>query len=341
VSVTTSIRLNNDLDTDTLVRIARAAQDYGFDQMWVSNDLFLRSGPVILGILAGATDTIKIGSGIWNPYSIHPSELAMMAATLQEVSGGRFLLGLGAGAEEFLGWAGIGRARPLSTTREAIIAVRALLAGQSPAAVPGAGLGWTGQAWLRARAWPTPIYLGAMSPKMLAMAGAHADGVLPLLYPPEHFSTAAAQIAEGAEAAGRTLADLDLAACFWCSIHDDPDVAASVLAEKIAYYGASFAPYLLARAGLSVRDFEPIQAALASGDVDRARSLVTPAMLRLGIAGDAEAVLARCRGLLAAGATHLSFGPPLGPDPEQAVRTLGERVLPALRDRAHHSAAVR
>ncbi|WP_051579751.1 LLM class flavin-dependent oxidoreductase [Pseudonocardia acaciae] len=332
MSVTTSIRLNNDLDVETLTRIARTAERHGFDQMWVSNDLFLRSGPVILTVLATATEKIKIGSGIWNPYSVHPAEIAMMAATLQEVSGGRFLLGLGAGAQDFLGWAGLERTAPLGTTRSAITAIRALLAGDSPAAVPGSGSGWTELAHLRTGAAPTPIYLGAMSPKMLAMAGELADGALPLLYPPEHFATAAEQIAGGASRAGRTLADLDLAACFWCSIDDDPDAAASVLAEKIAYYGASFAPYLLARAGLSVRDFDPIQAALAAGDVDGARSLVTPAMLGLGIAGGADDVLARCRGLLAAGATHLSFGPPLGPDPERAVRVLGERVLPALGD---------
>ncbi|BBG00077.1 MULTISPECIES: LLM class flavin-dependent oxidoreductase [Pseudonocardia] len=331
MSLTFSIRLNNDLEVRTLIDIARVAEAHGFDQIWVSNDLFLRSGPIILSAIAQHTERIRIGSGILNPYSIHPSEIAMMAATLQEVSGGRFLLGLGAGAEDFLDWAGLGRPKPLTTTREAIIAIRALLAGKSPSDVPGSGVGWTSRARLAAGEGHTPIYVGGMSPKMLAMAGAHADGVLPLLYPPEHFATAAAQIADGAREAGRTLADIDLPACFWCCVDDDPERASAELADKIAYYGASFAPYLLSKAGLTVEDFGPIQEALADGDTAKARSLVTPTMLGLGIAGGPDAVILRCRGLMADGATHLSFGPPLGLDPQTAVHTLGERVLPAIR----------
>jgi 5,10-methylenetetrahydromethanopterin reductase len=66
------------------------------------------------------------------------------------------------------------------------------------------------------------------------------------------------------------------------------------------------------------------------GAVAAAR-LITDDMLRLGIAGDADAVTARCQGLLASGATHLSFGPPLGPDPLAAVALLGDAVLPRLR----------
>jgi len=331
MSLTFSIRLNNDLAVRELIRIAKTAEDHGFDQIWVSNDLFLRSGPIILAAIAQHTKAIKIGSGILNPYSIHPSEIAMMAATLQEVSGGRFLLGIGAGAEEFLAWAGLERPKPLTRTRETIIAIRALLAGKSPSDVPGSGEGWKPRAQLGTGGRHTPIYVGAMSPKMLAMAGEHADGVLPLLYPPEHFSTAAAQVAEGAERAGRKLTEIDLPACFWASVHNDPERASAELAGKIAYYGASFAPFLLSRAGLTVSDFGPIQEALAEGDTARARSLVTPTMLGLGIAGNAHDVVTRCQGLMSAGATHLSFGPPLGPDPEHAVYTLGEQVLPELR----------
>jgi 5,10-methylenetetrahydromethanopterin reductase len=103
------------------------------------------------------------------------------------------------------------------------------------------------------------------------------------------------------------------------------------LAEKIAYYGPSFAPYLLARAGLTLADFDDIRRATQSGQPAEAARLVTPAMLSLGIAGGADDVLTRCRGLAALGARHLSFGAPLGPDPARAVRALGTLVLPPLR----------
>jgi 5,10-methylenetetrahydromethanopterin reductase len=159
-----SIRVNNDLPVDRLVELACLAERYGFDQIWVSNDLFLRSAPVLLTVLAGETTRIRIGSGIINPYSVHPAETAMLAATLQEVSGGRFLLDLAAGASEFLGWAGIERTRPLARTGQAVRAIRTLLSGGRPADDPGTGPGWTAQAYLRLPAHPVPIYLGGDEP---------------------------------------------------------------------------------------------------------------------------------------------------------------------------------
>ena len=89
----TSLRLNNDLTVEEFVAVVRRAERWGFDQVWVSNDLYLRSAPVLLTAAALATQRVRLGVGIMNPYSVHPSEIAMMAATLAEVSDGRFLLG--------------------------------------------------------------------------------------------------------------------------------------------------------------------------------------------------------------------------------------------------------
>lgn len=327
----TSLRLNNDVPIDRLLEIATVAEAVGFDQLWVSNDLFLRSAPVLMGVLARATSRIRIGIGVLNPYSIHPAEIAMVAATMQEVSGGRFLLGLGAGAAEFLGWAGIERRSFLASLRAAVTAIRALLDGGRPADVAGAGAGWQPEGYLRTAAAPTPIYLGGMGPRMLELAGEVANGVLPLLFPPEYFALAAARVMAGARRAGREVLSIDLAACIWCSVDEDVDRARRALAIKVAYYGASFSPILLARAGLSLEDFRPIQAAMAAGAVERATDLVTPAMLRLGVAGGVDELVSRCRGLIEAGAAHLSFGPPIGPDLIESVRLIGTQALPRLR----------
>lgn len=327
--VRTSLRLNNDLSVAEFVDLCVLAEDTGFDQVWVSNDLFLRSAPVMVTAAGIATDNIGLGIGLMNPYSMHTSEIAMMAATLQEVTDGRFLLGLGAGAEEFLNWAGIPRPRPLATTRRAIQQLKTLLAGGRPAGSADAP-GWTSDGHLRFPSPPTPLYVGAMSPKMLAMAGELADGVLPLLYPPEHYLTAAAQVQVGIDSAHRDPSTIDLAACIWVSVDQNGDRARSALAEKIAYYGSSFAPYLLERAGLSIADFEPIQKALREDGIQSATALVTPAMLNLGVAGTVDEVIERCEGLIKAGVKHLSFGPPLGPDLLSAVECLGREVLPAL-----------
>jgi 5,10-methylenetetrahydromethanopterin reductase len=326
-----SVRLNNDLGADTFVSLAVAAEDAGFDQVWVSHDLFWRSAPVLLAAAAVATERISLGIGIANPYSAHPAELAMHAATLQELTGGRFLLGLGAGAEAFLGWAGIPRPRPLARTREAVLACRALLGRGTPAGEPGLGSSWRPEAHLRWPGPPVPVYLGVMGPKMTALAGEIADGVLALSYPPERAPVSAQVVREAALAAGRDPSSLDVPACFWVSVDDDLERARAELAAKLAYYGPSISAPLLAEAGLRPEDFLPAMRALEVDGAAAAATLITDEMLRLGIAGDADAVVTRCRGLVAAGAGHLSFGPPLGPDPLAAVALLGEAVLPRLR----------
>lgn len=321
-----SLRLNNDLPVDDYVALARAAEAAGFDQFWVSNDLFLRSVPVILAAVARATERIAIGTCVVNPSTMHPAEIAMLAATLDELSGGRFNLGIAAGGAELLKWVNIAHEQPLMATRRAIAQIRALLTG-TPVE------GWTPEAYMRFPvARRIPIYLGAMGPKMLRLAGEVADGVLPLLFPPEHFATARALIAKGAASAGRDLADIDLAACIWVSVSDDYAAAEAVLRDKIAYYGAGLSPLILDRLGVTKGDFAPIERAIMTDrDPAKARALVTEKMLRIGIVGTASDLIARLESLVAMGARHLSFGPPLGPNPLAAVETLGRAVLPHFR----------
>ncbi|MBW7881331.1 MAG: LLM class flavin-dependent oxidoreductase [Caldilineaceae bacterium] len=322
-----SLRLNNDLSLEEYIRLARAAESAGFDQFWVSNDLFLRSAPVILTAVAHATTRIEIGTGILNPYTIHPAEIAMLAATLDEVSGNRFNLGLAAGAGDFLKWVGIAQDTPLSATRETVLAVRGLLQGH-PAALRGRFLQWSEEAYLRFKApRVTPIYIGAMGPRMLALAGALADGVLPLLFPPEHYATVLPYVQAGIANRDAALDTLDFAACIWVSLSADRAAARQVLAEKIAYYGHALGPLILERLGLAKTDFVPIERAImVERDVEKAVSLVDERMLRIGVTGTVTDVIERLGPLVEAGVRHLSFGPPLGPDRLAAVRLLGEVI---------------
>src|SRR5690606_29548959 len=126
-----------------------------------------------------------LGTCIVNPYTMHPAEIAMQAAALDELSGGRFALGIAAGAGDFLGWVGIRQERPLAATAEAIRALRALFAGERPALGLRPPAGWGAEAYMRFPTRQIPIYLGAMSPRMHALIGELADGGLPLLFPPE------------------------------------------------------------------------------------------------------------------------------------------------------------
>lgn len=305
--LTFSVRFNNDVSPADYVRLAALAEESGFDQIWVSNDLFFHSAAVLVTAAVRATSRIKLGVGVFNPVSMHSSEIAMVAGSLNELSEGRALLGIGAGADRFLGWAGIPFDPPVPRTERAINEIRALLAGDAP---------WAPQGRMRIDVTPIPIYVGAMGPRMLRMAGRVADGALPLLFPPSHYRVAAAQIADGAAAAGRDATAIDVAACIWCSISKDAQRARQALADKIEYYGPSFSPDLLARAGLKVSNFDA--------------GAITPAMLSLGVAGGPEDVGVACQKLVADGAHHISFGPPLGPDPHEAMRVLAAEVLPAL-----------
>ncbi|MBX3082146.1 MAG: LLM class flavin-dependent oxidoreductase [Anaerolineae bacterium] len=327
-----SLRFNNDLPAAEYVKMAQAAEQAGFDQFWVSNDLFLRSSPVILTAVATATTRIEIGTCILNPYSFDPAEMAMMAATLDELSGGRFNLGLGSGAASFLKWIGIDQQLPLTAVQETAQAMRALLMGER-AAVAGKFLHWTDEAYLRFKPQrPVPIYLGAMSPKMLQAIGAWADGGLPLLFPPEHYATVLPYIRAGADAAGRSLDQIDIAACVWCSVSEDRAAAVDALSEKIAYYGHAMSPLIWSELGLTAADFAPLeQAVMVENDMAKAKALVTEPMLRIGIVGTPKELIQRLEALVAMGVKHLSFGPPLGPDPLEAVSVIGREVIPYFR----------
>jgi 5,10-methylenetetrahydromethanopterin reductase len=327
-----SLRLNNDLAVSDYIRLAQQAELVGFDQFWVSNDLFLRSCPVILSAVATATRTIEIGTCILNPYTLNPAEIAMFAATLDELSGGRFNLGLSSGASDFLAWVGIDANQPRTAVTETIGVVRRLIDGQR-AELQGKFLCWTDDAYLRFPALRhIPIYIGAMSPKMLGEIGRIADGGLPLLFPPEHYQNIMPHIRSGAASVGRNPDDIDVAACIWCSISDDKSRAEDALKEKIVYYGNALSPMILDQLKLTRADFEPIaRAVVANNDLQNAKAMVTEPMMRIGITGTGQDLISRLETLVEMGVKHISFGPPLGPDIGAAIEIIGREVIPHFR----------
>lgn len=324
-----SIRFNNDLPVAQYAPLAQAAEAAGFDQFWVSDDLFLYGVWPILSACALATQRIQLGTCIVNPYTAHPAELAMQAVALDELSGGRFNLGVAAGAAEFLSWVGLPQERPLTTTAALLRRLRALFAGEhGPFSDPGMPP-WGVEAHMRVSSRPIPLYLGAMSPKMHRLIGALADGGLPLLFPPEQYRVVAERVQAGAREAGRDPSAIDLAACIWVSIDADQQAAEWALRQKLAYYGNAMSDEVLAQVDVTRAEVQAVAATLAATtDLARAAAEVPANLLRIGIAGDAPTLIRRLEGLVALGATHLSFGPPLGPDPLRAIELLGRHVLP-------------
>jgi len=102
-----------------------------------------------------------------------------------------------------------------------------------------------------------------------------------------------------------------------------------MLKEKIAYYGHALSPMILSNLGLTREDFAEIErAVMADNDIEKAKSLVTEPMLRIGIAGTVRDLITRLEKLVEMGVKHISLGPPLGPDPLAAVIAIGKDVLP-------------
>src|SRR3954447_4287313 len=173
------------------VDLAGLGDELGLDSVWIS-EAWGQDAVSVLGLLAGATERIALGSGLMQIPARQPAATAMAAATLDAISGGRFRLGLGvSGPQVSEGWYGVPFARPLRRTREYVEIVRRALARR---ALRYQGAEWTlplpgGQGRpLKLLARPVqdriPIYLGAVGPKAVKQAGEIADGWLPLMLDP-------------------------------------------------------------------------------------------------------------------------------------------------------------
>jgi len=330
-----SISLNsNHGPTAEAVRLAVLAEKQGLECVWYCQDLFQRDVWVFLTAAAAHTSRIHLGTGIVTPYTVSPAELAMHAATLDEYSGGRVRLGISVGAVEFLRWVGIEARRPLSAMRESIDIIRRLLRGERVEHDGRVFRGWTEDAYMRFKPLRDriPIYLGAQSRRMLELTGEIADGGLPLLFPPEYIDEVLGHISRGAERAGRSLEDLDVVGCLWFSVAEDREAAKDALRDLVSFYGPHLAPEMIAKVGLRTEDFDPIRKALSARDQERASSLVTDEMARIAIYGTPDDCIERIEALIGRGLTHVRFGPPLGPDPEETIRLVGERIIPYFRE---------
>ncbi len=333
-----SMRCGSGVGAEVFRAAAVACEQYGFDQIWTGNDQFRRSGVIPMTLALDATRRIRVGSSVLNPVTMHPVELAGIASALADFSGGRFILGLGAGSEVFLPEAGLAPLSPVERTRRGLRATRALLDGRSPAGVPGVGADWQPTAKLKDGGADVPVYLGVMGPKLLRLAGREADGVMALCLPATRFLWVRENVEAGAATADPAFAasrrPFDLGVGLWTSIDDDDAVARRLLAERIATYAGSLSREALEGAGYDYARFERMQRLVTAGDLEAAVALVDDDVLRMGIAGDARRVIEQCLDLIDQGAAHISFSYPRGADALQTIRLLGESVLPVLRSHA-------
>jgi 5,10-methylenetetrahydromethanopterin reductase len=316
----------------TLVKWAVLAEKKGFDFCWFPHDTFCKHTWVMTTAVAVNTAKIRIGSVGTNPYSTDPSEIATYIATLDELSEGRAVLGLGLHTGKMLEWMGIQVDDMITRTREAIEIVRKLLKGEV-VAYRGKEFQWTDQCYLRFKPYRerVPIYACGFGRDYLAMTGEIGDGSLPMVTPPESAKHMAGAIEEGIRKAGRKLADIDIAGCAWFSVSESRLSAQDSIRKIIAYFGPYLEEEALNCIGLSRADFSKIKKCVAQGRYAEAEALVNDQMLGLAVVGTPEQIIPKIELLIESGITQIAVGGPLGPDPEKTIQLLGDQVLPHFR----------
>ncbi len=222
----TAFALRDPLAWNDLLAIVRAAETAGYAALFLP-EITGRDALVTLGALAGDTRDLRLGTGIVPMRSRTLLLLAMAAATVHERSGGRLVLGLGTG--------GVGSGA-LDELRETVLGLRALLAGE--------GVERSGESLRLALdpGSPTPIWISALGPKAMRLAGEVADGVLLNWCPPERIAFARERIAEGAASRGRDPAEVTVAVYVRSWVGRDEGAAVAALKAAAGQY-ASYAAY--------------------------------------------------------------------------------------------------
>ncbi len=225
------------------LRIAKEADAAGYDSIWAA-EAYGSDAATVMAWLATQTERAKIASGIFQMPARTPAMTAMTAATLDNISGGRMVLGLGmSGPQVVEGWHGQPFDHQLARTREYVGIVRKALARETvtndgefyPLPRPG-GPGKPLKLIIKPIQERIPIYLAAIGPKNTALAAELADGWLPTLFAPDHIDVFRPSLEEGAKRAGRTPGDLDIAPMTSVAMSDDVEEARNSMRPYLALY---------------------------------------------------------------------------------------------------------
>jgi alkanesulfonate monooxygenase SsuD/methylene tetrahydromethanopterin reductase-like flavin-dependent oxidoreductase (luciferase family) len=276
---------------------------------------------------AGASERIRLGTGVVPIFSRTPATMAQTAATIDEASGGRMVLGLGISHRATVEhWHGAEITNPVAQMREYVTAVRAILHGEPPP---------------RGEHFPTqfrflgyepredlPIYAAALSPRMLRLAGEVADGVMLWLCNPAYIrDVVIPAVREGRERAGRPLEGFDVVAAVPVALTDDLAAARATLRQDLVPYASlPFYRAMLDRSGFG-DELAAFDAGMAAGDMERAKAGLSDRMLAaLAGIGSADDVLEAVERYRAAGTTSPCIGGLPGTDFEVALEAVAELI---------------
>jgi F420-dependent oxidoreductase-like protein len=319
--MTLSIGLSVNPQDPQWLELAREAERLGVGSLWVP-EFWAYDAFTPLAAIAARTDRARLVSGIAQLGARTPAMLAMSAMSMQNISGGRFVLGIGtSGPQVMEGWHGVEFSRPVRRTRETIGIIRAITAGDR--------LEYSGEVYklplpgsagvaIRSRAAPcfVPIYVAALGPANLALTGELADGWIGNSFFPRTSRVFFDPIAAAAQRAGRSLSDLDLVVAVSVEFTSDIEAAGRRHAAGYAFtFGAmgsrkdNFYNNAFARQGFG-DDVAEVQRLWAEGDREAAAARV-PIEIGLGtnLIGPPEVIRDRLRAYRDCGVTTLRVNP--------------------------------
>jgi F420-dependent oxidoreductase-like protein len=223
--------------------VVQEAERLGYDSVWTA-EAYGSDAATVLAWLAAQTQRIRLGSAIFQIPGRSPAMTAMTAATIDELSGGRMILGIGSsGPQVAEGWHGQRFARQLQRTREYVAVVRKALArerleyhGETIELPLPEGPGKALKLTIAPQQERIPIYLAAIGPKNTALAGEIADGWIPTFFSPEHVGELRSLLEEGAARSGRSLEGFDIAPTVNAFVSEDRERARDLMRPVLALY---------------------------------------------------------------------------------------------------------
>ncbi len=228
---------------DDQLEVVKEAERLGYDSVWTA-EAYGSDAATPLAWFAGQTSSIRLGSAILQMPGRTPALTAMTAATIDQLSGGRMILGIGSsGPQVAEGWHGQRFARQIQRTREYVQVVRTALRrerlefhGETLDLPLPDGPGKALKLTIAPVQERIPIYLAAIGPKNTQLAGEIADGWIPTFFSPDHVADLRALLEEGAERAGRSLDGFDIAPTVNAFVSDDLELARNVMRPVLALY---------------------------------------------------------------------------------------------------------
>jgi len=306
---------------DDALRRVRKADELGYDSAYTTH-IAGRDSLTLLMAYAAVSERIRLGTGVLPIYSRTPVATAQQAATIDEFSRGRMVIGLGVSHQVTVeNWYGVELVKPIKAMREYVGIVRAAFLGEDP---PDGEIFRSNFRFMGIQPRPDlPIYVAALSPKMLRAAGEIADGVMLWLCNPEYIrEVVVPEVRAGRERAGKSMSGFDIVAAVPAAATDDRDAAyATMRSDLVTYFSLPFYRAMIERSGFA-EDIAAFDAGMQAGDVEGAKAAISDRFLEaLTAIGSPQDVRAGVQRYADAGATSPCVGGVPGTDFEQMLDT--------------------